>query len=90
MEGTSSGHGFCGSQAVTSLNIGVSIEDMEKALDALPDSRIGGRPYRHTPDTDRLLLKHWPRADKKAVAKKLGMSTHTARLRYRALQGDQQ
>lgn len=81
--------GFRSGQARGGLTVGASIEDMERALDALPDAKLGGPRFRHTKESDDLLLKHWPRANKRSVAKALGMSTNVARDRYLELTKEQ-
>jgi hypothetical protein len=60
-------------------------EETRKALEALPDVRMGSKGHEWTDKEDENMLKHWPRARQSDVARLFRVSEDTARQRYRFL-----
>ena len=60
-------------------------EVIARALDELPDAKVGTKSFPWTPELDELLLKYWMVKYKRDVCRLLGCTDNTARKRYREL-----
>jgi hypothetical protein len=61
-----------------------SLEDLEN----LPEAKGGSTSHKWTGPEDEALLRFWPRKNKRAVAKILGVCETVARRRYHELTGE--
>jgi len=61
-----------------------SLQDLEN----LPDLESVEKGHKWTAEEDEALLRFWPRKNKRAVAKALGVCDTVARRRYRELAGE--
>jgi hypothetical protein len=84
VEVSRSRHEYGGGESRTGVAVSMDAETL-RALEALPDRQIGLRERKWTAEEDAALLKHWPRAMQRDVAKLIGVSADTARRRYRFL-----
>jgi hypothetical protein len=61
-----------------------SLQDLEN----LPDMESVEKGHKWTAEEDEALLRFWPRKNKRAVAKALGVCDTVARRRYNELTGE--
>ena len=75
---------FCQGKSASGVTFSFSFQDLEN----LPDVKSMEKGHKWTAEEDEALLRFWPRKNKRAVAKALGVCDTVARRRYNELTGE--